>query len=182
MATIKVTAEGKVITKGGLPSCACCDDSSSGGSSGSSSGGSSSSSCGCDVYSISYFKKNGIYYKSGVDYAEVATVEPSPDTPPSAGWLRRDSCQRFVCLDIDEAGELVCSTVYGGPTTSGLDLVAILLTLLGSPITLPSGVHIYRFIFYGWYSDQRDPEDNYFRYIMAQPSDTKYDILKLIIP
>jgi len=180
MATIKVTAEGKVITKGGLPSCACCDDSS--GSSGGSSGGSSSSSCGCDAYSINDFKTNGIFHKSVADYTEVATVEPSPDTPPSAGWVRRDSCQRFVCLDIDEAGELVCSTVYGGATTSGLDLVEILLTLLGSPITLPSGVHIYRFIFYGWYSDQRDPGDNYIKYLFEEPSDTKYDILKLIIP
>jgi hypothetical protein len=26
MATIKITTEGKVITKGGLPSCACCED------------------------------------------------------------------------------------------------------------------------------------------------------------
>jgi len=51
MATIKVTAEGKVITKGGLPSCACCDDSSSSGSS-----GSSSSSCICNFYiSFVYF-------------------------------------------------------------------------------------------------------------------------------
>jgi hypothetical protein len=142
---------------------------------------SSSNTCGCSVFDIDYFLPP-VSEPYPWDSTELLTlVVPTPDTPPTAGWVRRESCKRFVCIDVGADGELVCSGVYGGPTENNLDLLAILIFELGTDPLPPPGVHLYKFIFFGWYEiiPAVSPAHGY-RFRMAQPSDSKYLIEELI--
>jgi hypothetical protein len=165
MTTIKITAEGKVITKGGLPSCACC-------------GGI------CSVFDLDLllytlhpdyvlagytFEFEGELFQQGALIVEGYLVQPE----------RKQACLRWLCREVVVSGGVIVSasnTVFGGPTTNNKDLwVDICRPLFGDETR--SGTFLYVIEFFGWQGGEVSPrywisaDDEYYvtKYFVTKP-------------
>jgi hypothetical protein len=148
MATIKKKLNGSIILKNGKVSCDCC---------------------GCcnlmsyDMFFKMYAPEGCNFFLVGIDSANEQAIPPFPN-------LIRDrhidgSCVRGVCLNISN-GNIIQSQVYGGPSTSGRDLVQLVFESFSNYLT--NGCYAARITFWGWIYN--------INYKWALSSDTKWKI------
>jgi len=131
MPIIKLTAEGKVITKSGLPSCSCC-------------GQGLCSAFNLDML-LSSFPPDGYTFEEEGELFEegLATL---------TGYKRKEACFRWLCREVVVSGGVIVSesnTAFGGPTENAKDLwIDICRPLFGDETR--SGNFFYRIDFRGW--------------------------------
>ena len=89
----------------------------------------------------------------GEDSNLIATVQPSPDTPPTGyeNSNRHKACLRGLAIKVDRRGNVVSSAVHAtDTTTNNLDLTTLLRSAGLVPTT--EGSYSYIFEFFGWYT------------------------------
>ena len=166
MTIIKRTAEGKIITKSGKPSCACC-------------GGI------CSIFDLDLllhtlhpngyvlagytFAFQGELFQQGALIVEGYLVQPE----------RKPACLRWLCREVVVSGGVIVSesnTSFGGPTTNNKDLwLDICKPLFGNETS--SGTFLYVIEFFGWqgglvsprYWISADDEYNVTKYFVTKP-------------
>ena len=139
MTIIKRTAEGKIITKSGKPSCACC-------------GGI------CSIFDLDLLlhtlHPNG-YVLAGYTFAfqgelfqQGALIVPGYLVQPK----RKRACLRWLCREVVVSGGVIVSesnTSFGGPTKNNKDLWDDICQPLHGDETV-SGTFLYVIEFFGW--------------------------------
>jgi hypothetical protein len=163
MATIKLTAEGKVIIKDGKPSCDCC--------------GVLCSIFDLDLllYTLHYggyvlagytFDIEGDLFQQGALTLEGYLVQPK----------RKLACLRWLCREVVVSGGVIVSesnTEFGGPTENNKDLwVDICEPLFGDETH--SGTFLYVIEFCGWQGGTVSP-----RYWIS--ADDEYYVTKYFV-
>lgn len=76
----------------------------------------------------------------------IAQIQPSPDTPPGAGYQRWEACLRNAVVTVDSEG-IIESSSYDA-TTNNLNLTQVLVD--NNLIPQVAGTYSYSFVFYGW--------------------------------
>jgi hypothetical protein len=166
MPTIKRTAEGKVITKDGKPSCSCC-------------GGAVCSNFDLDILLHTLHPD---YVLAGYTFADEGELfQAGAATVP--GYLvqpkRKRGCLRWLCREVVVTGGVIVSasnTEFGGPTENNKDLwVNICRPLHGDETR--SGTFLYVIDFLGWQGGLVSPrywisaDDEYYvtKYFVTKP-------------
>lgn len=154
MITIKITTEGKVITKGGLPSCACCGL--------------------CSNFDLDFFlydfPEEGGGVVGGFTFDDMGTRFQQGETDKE-GFKRKKACLRWLCREVVVLNGVITSernTEFGGPTTNGKNLWIDIVRPLWGDETL-SGTYVYGIEFYAWVStgeerprDWESADDEYY--------------------
>lgn len=131
--------------------------------------------CDCEQNDI----EDLLYAKPKIKREPIFRTNGEPYGGTDTDIVRRPSALRFVCLSVDENGDLACSAAHGGPTTSNLDLVSMVVAIAGLP---PTGTTTYRFRFHGWYKRRvAELPRTGGRFTMVQPADDKFDLDKLVL-
>ena len=178
--TVKLQ-NGNVILKDGRVSCECC---------------------GCpyefDLFTLLRASQRQINFGDNSLWPEdvtvsawtlIATIDEEP-APPFPNWqrdrqhYRRDlfkpkyqpgretgSCARFVCARSKNINSM---EAYGGPTTTGRDLRALIAKYVPAAIWEKRKNNLFKIEFYGW--EQISPVANGTRYNFVAPSDTYFTI------
>ena len=167
MPTIKRTAEGKIITKGGLPSCTCC-------------GGALCSDFDLDLllhtlHPDGYVLDGYTFAFQGEGVQQGALIVPGYLVQPK----RKRACLRWLCREVVVSGGVIVSesnTSFGGPTTNNKDLWDDICQPLHGDETV-SGTFLYVIEFFGWIElgpapriwDRADDEYYVTKYFVTKP-------------
>jgi len=142
---VKLTAAGKVITKGGKPSCVCC-------------GG---SLCGDFDLDILLHTLHPDYVLSGYTFSDEGQLFQAGTGTIPGSFKRKRACLRWLCRHVVVTDGVIVSatnTEFGGPTTNAKDLwVDICQPLHGNETR--SGTFLYVIEFFAWTEVGPSPRD-----------------------
>lgn len=157
MPTIKLK-DGKVLIKGGLPSCTCCGL--------------------CSNFDLDFFLYE---FPSGGGVAGDFTFEDmgtrfQPGEPYKEGFERKEACLRWLCREVVLSNGVITSernTEFGGPTTNGKNLWIDIVRPLWGDETL-SGTYVYEIDFRAWVETGDRPRE-------FEPADDEYYVTKYLV-